>query len=46
MPDESTTPDLEELWRRAVEALRAATSDEAAAAYSGRVVFDLSPPWA
>jgi ketosteroid isomerase-like protein len=39
--EESTTP-LEERWRRAVEAFARGDSDEAAAAYAGRAVFDLS----
>jgi ketosteroid isomerase-like protein len=43
MPEESTTPDLAELWRGAVEAFARGDFDEAAAAYSGRAVFDLSP---
>jgi integrase len=42
MTEESTTPDLEERWRRAVEAFARGNSDEAAAAYAGRAVFDLS----
>jgi ketosteroid isomerase-like protein len=42
MADESTTPDLAELWRRAVDAFARGDSDEAAAAYAGRAVFDLS----
>jgi len=43
MTEEATTPDLAELWRRAVEAFARGDFDEAAAAFSGRAVFDLSP---
>jgi hypothetical protein len=43
MPEEPTTPDLEELWRSAVEAFARGDFDEAAATFSGRAVFDLSP---
>jgi ketosteroid isomerase-like protein len=41
--EEPTTPDLAELWRRAVEAFARGDFDEAAAAYSERAVFDTSP---
>ena len=37
------TRDLAELWRSAVEAFARGDFDEAAAAFSGRAVFDLSP---
>ena len=43
MTEEATTPDLAELWRSAVEAFARGDFDEAAAAFSGRAVFDLSP---
>ena len=43
MSEESTTPDLEERFRRLIEALARGDFDEAAAAHSGGGVFDLSP---
>jgi hypothetical protein len=46
MTEEATTPDLAELWRRAVEAFARGDFDEAAAAFSGRGGLRLVRPWA
>src|SRR6516165_8700184 len=43
MSQEPTTPDLEERFRRSVEALARGDSNDAVAIFTERAVFDMSP---
>jgi ketosteroid isomerase-like protein len=45
MPEESTTPDREELVRRSIEALNRRDFDALMSLYAHNVVFDLSFRW-